>query len=182
MKITQEWAMPNRWTFTIDPIAKLLKEELENRFSIDPFAGKYSPATTRNDLNPKMPTQYHMDALEFLDMQLDIFGVGHYQAGILDAPYSVRQVKECYEEIGIPMPSEQTRSDYLAKCKDRLALLIVAGGKVVSCCWNSGGLGKNRGFETDRILLVSHGGPHNDTIVTVETKVQETLTYSEVVQ
>jgi len=36
--------------------------------------------------------------------------------------------------------------------------------------WNSMGLGINRGFRMDRILLVPHGGSKNDTIVTVETK------------
>ncbi len=36
--------------------------------------------------------------------------------------------------------------------------------------WNTGGLGKGRGFSLDRILLVPHGGTRNDTIVTVETK------------
>jgi len=29
-------------------------------------------------------------------------------------------------------------------------------------------MGKNRGFEIVEILLVAHGGHHNDTIVTVE--------------
>jgi hypothetical protein len=32
------------------------------------------------------------------------------------------------------------------------------------------GLGKNRGFEMQRILLVAHGGSKNDTMVTVELK------------
>ena len=43
-------------------------------------------------------------------------------------------------------------------------------GKVVSFGWNSGGIGMKYGFKIDRILLVPHGGSHNDTIVTVETK------------
>lgn len=32
------------------------------------------------------------------------------------------------------------------------------------------GIGKTRGFEIVEILLVAHGGNHNDTIVTVERK------------
>lgn len=175
MKIERVWAMPNKWTFTIPPIAKLIKEEMEDRFSIDPFAGSHSPAHCTNDLNPKMPTQHHFDALKFLELELEYNGVGLYSGGYFDPPYSVRQIKECYLNLGIITPAEQTRSDYLAKCKDRLALLISTNGKVVSCGWNSGGMGKGRGFEIDKILLVNHGGPHNDTIVTVETKVQATL-------
>jgi hypothetical protein len=33
------------------------------------------------------------------------------------------------------------------------------------------GLGKSRGFKMERLLLVPHGGDHNDTICTVEIKV-----------
>jgi len=33
----------------------------------------------------------------------------------------------------------------------------------------------NLGFEITRILIVPHGGIHNDTICTVERKIQERL-------
>ena len=36
--------------------------------------------------------------------------------------------------------------------------------------WYSGGIGKSNGFEQVKILLVAHGGNHNDTICTVEIK------------
>ena len=36
-------------------------------------------------------------------------------------------------------------------------------------------LAKSRGFRMDRVLLVPHGGARNDTIVTVETKIQGRL-------
>ncbi len=36
--------------------------------------------------------------------------------------------------------------------------------------WNSGGIGINNGFNLKEILLVPHGGNHNDTICTVEVK------------
>lgn len=35
----------------------------------------------------------------------------------------------------------------------------------------SGGIGKSYGFEIKKILLVPHGGWHNDTICVVEEKV-----------
>jgi hypothetical protein len=44
MKIERKWAMPNKWTFTIKPIAELLKEEVTEGMWCDPFAGKNSPA------------------------------------------------------------------------------------------------------------------------------------------
>lgn len=51
----------------------------------------------------------------------------------------------------------------------------LTGGKVISFGWNSCGIGKTRGFEIERILIVCHGGHHNDTICTVEKKVQGSL-------
>lgn len=47
---------------------------------------------------------------------------------------------------------------------------IKPNGLAISCGWNSGGFGKMLGFEIVEILLVAHGGNHNDTIVTVERK------------
>ena len=53
MKIERKWAMPSAWTFTIKPIAELLKEEIDlnKEIWLDPFAGNNSPAQYRNDLN-----------------------------------------------------------------------------------------------------------------------------------
>ena len=43
---------------------------------------------------------------------------------------------------------------------------------MLSFGWNSGGIGKSLGFEIIEILLVAHGGAHNDTICTVERKLK----------
>ncbi|GAH81276.1 unnamed protein product [marine sediment metagenome] len=51
-----------------------------------------------------------------------------------------------------------------------MAKKIKKGGIVISFGWNSGGFGKNREFEIKEILLVAHGGNHNDTICVVEVK------------
>jgi len=47
---------------------------------------------------------------------------------------------------------------------------LVKGGKCISFGWNSNGIGKTRGFEMVEIKILSHGGMHNDTIITVEVK------------
>ena len=43
-------------------------------------------------------------------------------------------------------------------------------GKVISFGWNTAGIGKTRGFEIKRTLIVPHGGSKNDTLCTVEIK------------
>lgn len=65
---------------------------------------------------------------------------------------------------------ETTQASFWSNMKDEIARIAAPGCIVVSCGWNSMGMGKNRGFEIIEILLVPHGGAHNDTIVTVEIK------------
>ena len=54
-----------------------------------------------------------------------------------------------------------------------ISRIVKIGGKVITFGWNSGGIGYKYGFEIERILLVPHGGWHNDTICTVEVKTHE---------
>ena len=48
--------------------------------------------------------------------------------------------------------------------------IVKPNGKVICFGWNSNGVGKTRGFDMEKILLIAHGSRRNDTIVTVETK------------
>ena len=166
MKIERKWAMPNAWTFTIKPIRELLAEEVTTGDWIDPFAGQNSPAETTNDINPDAKATFHTDAIAFLRRyEKDCFdGV------LLDPPYSTRQISEHYKKAGIRVTGWHTGAGWQSALKNEAARICKKGGKVICFGWNSMGIGKNRGFRMDRILLVPHGGSKNDTIVTVETK------------
>lgn len=163
--IERKWAMPNRWTFKIKPIADLLREEMDGGIWVDPFAGEHSPANITNDLNLERPTMYHMDAIDFLRTFEDdsVDGV------LYDPPYSQRQVKECYDSIqgGLKWDGRMT---FWSESKNEVARIVKPTGKVICFGWNSMGLGEKRGFKMQRILLVPHGGSRNDTICTVEVK------------
>lgn len=166
VNIERIWAMPNKWTFKIKPIAQLLKEEIniDKEIWIDPFAGENSPAQWKNDINNSMNITHNMDALDFLDMWHDVDGV------LLDPPYSPRQVSEHYKKAGVKVTGWHTGAGWNALIKDKTAKAIKKGGKCISFGWNTMGLGKNRGFRIERILIVPHGGSKNDTLVTVEIK------------
>ena len=155
MKIDRVWAMPNKWTFTIKPIRNLLEQEVSGIF-IDPFAGE----------NGNKYAQYTNDiAMGGIDALAYLRGLkGKYDGALYDPPYSITQARMYGKK-------EFSSMKYWADCKNEIARLIRVGGKVICFGWNSMGLGKNRGFELKRILLVAHGGSRNDTIVTVETKV-----------
>jgi hypothetical protein len=137
-----------------------------NKIWIDPFAGLSSPASITNDLNPEMKASYHLDAKDFLKKFEN-----RYADGILfDPPYSSHQVKEVYDNIGIPLTQHDTTCLFWTSVKDEISRIVKVGGVVISCGWNSNGMGKSRGFDMMEVLLVHHGGLHNDTIVTVEQR------------
>jgi len=169
MNITRIWSMPNRWTFTIKPIKELLVEEMKpNQAWIDPFAGKYSPATCTNDIDPAANSQHHQDALVFLKNQID-----EYDGALFDPPYSATQAKRLYDTLGKRFTADMGRPEYWSKCLNEIARIVKVGGKVISFGWNSNGAGMSRGFKIERILLVAHGSRRNDTIVTIEKKIMD---------
>lgn len=164
--IERKWAMPNKNTFSIKPIKELILDELTDGIWIDPFANSNKLATITNDLNAEYDTDYHMDALDFLKLFPDnsIDGI------LYDPPYSPRQVSECYNNVGLSVTWDTTKSSFWSNHKREISRILKLNGKVITFGWNSGGIGASNGFSIKRILLVPHGGWHNDTICTVEIK------------
>lgn len=168
MEITRVWAMPNKNTFSIKPINELINRYLKkDLLVVDPFANANKLATITNDLDPQYDTDYHLDALDFLKQIED----NSADLVLYDPPYSPRQVSESYRLLEMSVNMATTQSSYWSRQKREIARIVKQGGYVISCAWNSGGIGKKYGFEIQEILLVAHGGWHNDTIVTVERKV-----------
>ena len=175
MQMRRTWAMPDKNTFQIKPIRELVGRYLEwGGFWVDPFV-RNSPfkrlMSATNDLNPEIDADSNVDAAEFLR----VFEPGTVDGILFDPPYSPRQIKECYEGIGHTVTTEDTRSSTWAAWKDAAAESLKLGGTCISFGWNSGGLGHRRGFDIHEILLVCHGGMHNDTIVVVERKEREQM-------
>jgi hypothetical protein len=174
MIITRAWAMPSPNTFSIQPIKDLLGRYIRpSMVVVDAFArnsrlaGEYS-----NDLNPATDAEFHMDGVAFLQM----LAIDSVRADVIliDPPYSPRQISECYKQVGREVGMAETQNARLYKdVKDAADFLVKEGGIVICCGWNSAGMGISRGYQLQEILLVAHGGAHNDTIVTVEKRVAE---------
>jgi hypothetical protein len=165
--IRREWAMPDHNTFSIKPIAEWIEQttnDLVPGVVIDPFARGSRIATITNDLNPDFDTDFNMDALDFLKS----FDDDSVDQVLFDPPYSPRQLKECYNDIGQTL--HDTKSSVWSNWKKEIARITKPGGYVLSFGWNTVGIGKTRGFEIRDILLVCHGGMHNDTICVREVK------------
>lgn len=172
--IDRVWAMPSGDTFTIPPIKSIVHELCSlGGVIVDPFSRRSPFGNVTNDINPEMPTDYHMDALEFLktldDESADIV--------LYDPPYSITQAAELYSSYGKDkLEVSVANMRYWSLVKDNIARILKQGGRCLCCGWNTNGLGKSRNCVMDYVLIVAHGGSKNDTLVTLETKVgQERL-------
>ena len=133
--------MPNSNTFKIKPIADLIHRYAYGTI-VDPFANNNKIATITNDLDPQYNTSYHMDALDFLK----IFKDESVETVLYDPPYSPRQVSECYKRLGQTVNMQTTQASYWSKQKEQIGRIVKPNGIVITCSWNSGGIGKNMGL------------------------------------
>lgn len=168
MIINRTWAMPSADTFDILPIGIFVQKYLlKGIISVDPFARNKRLANYTNDLNPDTRAEYHMEAEDFLiklnndDVKADLV--------IFDPPYSTRQIKECYDGVGKKGTTKDMQAPW-SVWKKQINNLCVENSVVLSFGWNTVGMGKKYGFEIIEILLVCHGGSHNDTICMAERK------------
>lgn len=162
LQVARVWEMPTKWTFKMSCVQALFRRHGVGAGWADPFAGMNSPAEFTNDLEDRN-AKSQMDALEFLKAQPD-----NSVSGVLfDPPYSVEQCLRLYTP---KQKGTAGRAEYWARCKDQIARIIEPGGKAISFCWDSTGIGAKRGFEIEEILLICHGACHNDTVVTVDRK------------
>lgn len=176
MEINRIWAMPSKNTFEIKPVSELIEKYViqlnANALIVDPFANKtnigkkYGVKEITNDLDESFDTDYHMDALDFLktlqDNSVDVM--------LFDSPFSPRQVSECYKKLGYTVDHKTTQASYWSNLKKEIGRVLKKDGICFTCGWNSGGIGKKYGCEIVEILMVPHGGWHNDTIVVVDKK------------
>jgi hypothetical protein len=167
------WEMPNSRTFKIKCIAKLILKYAKNKeIIIDPFANEHSikkhlsSKYICNDLDTDYKCDYNLDAEDFLNL----FENNSIDMVLFDPPYSNRQVSECYKKMNKTVTMHDTNSGFITKFRQEISRIVKTDGIVITFGWNSNGIGLKYGFELIEILLVSHGGSHNDTIVTVERK------------
>lgn len=165
--------MPNSNTFDIKPIREfILRYKEKATVSIDPFARNSKLAVITNDLNKETSADYHLPAADFLrllrDMEIKPDLV------LFDPPYNLSQLKECYQNVGRDFTQWDARyGASWTQERDIITEILADDGIVLTFGWNTNGMGKGRGFEIVEIMLVSHGGPHNDTICMAERRREE---------
>lgn len=163
--------MPTHETFSSPPISLFLDRHIDkNDIVVDCFARNNQIGTFTNDLDPNTTAKYHLDVMSFLQVMVND-GI-RADVIIFDPPYSIRQMKECYSGIGLELLQNDTQRFHWHQEKELCSNILKIDGKFLHFGWNTNGMGKKRGFIIDEILLVAHGGAHNDTICMAERKKQ----------
>jgi len=148
----------HKYTFKPEKLRGWVEDNIEG-VVLNLFAGeiKLNCDEVRNDIRSEMPADYHMDALDFVrEWKGSLF-----DTVILDPPYGYRKSMELYDgAVSSPFNS----------LKNHLSSILNPLGKVITFGYHSISMGKSRGFEQEKILLMSHGGAIHDTIAVVEKK------------
>lgn len=146
----------HRYTFSVKNIRDWVENNCEGK-TLNLFAGKtkLNIDEIRNDLDIEALADYRLDALEFLRT----WQGEKFDTILLDPPYAYRKSMEMYKGI---------RCSPFRQLKDEITRILKPNGIVITFGYHSNTMGKNRGFEVERIALFSHGGAIHDTIASVE--------------
>lgn len=148
IKMSRVFAMPNKQPYKIPFVKKLFKKYV-NGIRLDLF-----------------PYPYQKDALE----NIQSYRNDSLDCITLDPPYSNYQLKKEYSNKGLAMI--KINRVYFNKLFKEIRRTIKPGGFLVSFGWNSK---RTSGFEFREIILLNHGSLHNDTIITVQQKINHSL-------
>ena|SRR3990167_4841571 len=145
----------NKYTFSIKPIRDWVESNSHGKI-LNLFAGKTKLNLNefRVDSDRTMNADVYMDAYDFVKECKDKF-----DTIILDPPYAYRKSMEMYNGH---------RASRFNQLKDLLPQILDRNGRVITFGYHSVSMGLSRGFEQEKILLMSHGGAIHDTIAVIE--------------
>jgi len=165
MKFSRKFTMPSCDTFSMAPLADLACEVIgPGNTVVDPFARNCRIGTICNDINPDTKAEYHMDAIDFLKtLKPDTADVV-----LVDPPYSPRQISECYKAIGRKFTMQDAHNAIFNKCiRKAVDRIAKQSAKIIWCGWSTVGMTEAMGWKLNQVLILTHGGGHNDTLITV---------------
>ena len=127
-----------------------------------------------NDLNPEMPTDFHLEANDFAEKMLK--DGQQFDLILFDPPYNLTQLKKQYQGIGKDLEMWQVLNPF-TRCKAALAQCLRPGGSIISFGFGSRGFGEWRGLSKVAVWnMEPTGNEYRYNIqVVVERKLQHNL-------
>lgn len=169
MEFEYLWSMPNKCTFEMKPIKKILIELVFSHKNIlIPFAGMTRfnglnlPKITYIDIEQDRPKPcIYGDCLEVMQDLLNKQTNKQYDLIISDPPFCFFQAVHTYHN--------QKMQD-ISRCKELYDQLLKPSGHVLHFGFNSTGMGQNRSYKKQKLWVVNQGGSHNDLLILLEQK------------
>ena len=96
-----------------------------------------------NDLNPDMPTDYHLEANDFCEKMA--YEGQQFDLILWDPPYNLSQLKRNYDGIGKKLELWQTLNPF-GRAKSAISQCLRPGGSIISLGFGSRGFGEVRGL------------------------------------
>jgi len=143
--------------------SKMTRSLMNTHWTLDPFARTCPWADIRNDINPTMPTDHHLDALEFLQLLKKTHGPSMARIIILDPPFSERQAERYMDEMG--HPNLYASPGYMGRLGVLVKDLLAGGGVVLKLGFNSNA--PTQGLELVKGWTVAFGGGRNDVQMSI---------------
>lgn len=152
---------PKSYTFE-QPKLKLWVEKWCKGKVLNIFGGKIRLKVdeTSNDIDINMPTNYHLDAIKFVEN----WKGEKFDTLILDPPYNWRKAKEKYEGRMIGQ---------YPILKNKILSILNPEARVISLGYDTVGMSKSRGFKKIAVCVVCHGRDHHDTLCLVEERIKQ---------
>ena len=147
-KMSRQFVFPNKNPYKIPYVKKLFKKYVQGN-TLDLF-----------------PYPYQQDAL----ITISNYKTESLDAITMDPPYSNSQLKKQYEDKGLAMIN--ANRSYFTKLYVEIKRTMKPGGYLINLGWNSK---RTSGFEFQEIILLNHGTLHNDTIITVQRKMNNSI-------
>lgn len=117
-----------------------------------------------NDLDPEARARYTQDALEWL-RSLKTAAVA---IALLDPPFSDVQAERTYGS-----PNLYTKPGYMAGIGEEIGRIVVPGGYVIKCGYNTNP--PSPLFSLREVRICHYGGNRNDVLISVWRKDQHSL-------
>lgn len=159
----------SRWTFQYSPARKFVEKRLSGRV-LNACAGRttlnHDGEMVRNDLNPKVDAEHHLDVAEIADH----FEPRSFETVVFDPPFDQRQAEEKYDGI-------HAIDVYAAL--ESFERLLAPGGLVICFGWNSWGMRSFGAFDRSETVLFQRGPIHRDVIATVDQRTSGSLSTGE---
>lgn len=156
--------MLSRWTFQYTPARRFVEKRLRGRV-LNACAGKtelnHDGETVRNDLNPEIEADYHLDVVDLADhFEPQSFDV------VFDPPFDQKQAETKYDGL---------HATDVYGALENFEELVAPGGAVICFGWNSWGMRSFGAFERVETVLFQRGPIHRDVIGTVDRRTSASL-------